>query len=203
MTGILKGNRSLYIKKLPEYTFLPLIRYCVGLRCQKLSPQLSVKCAKQKSTNRVANYVNILNPKRNVTETFTVSLDHNMTILHLVKVVRDVFEDKCQILTWCSEAKFLYVDLNSLHDLHDISTSGYYEGENTSTTERECCKTKKNHQKLITKRKHKAPYLTQSTKIGKVIKRFRTAAFTDLDQWQFVLKLSGHVSFIILNMCTK
>ena len=89
--------------------------------------------------------------------------------------------------------------MNGLHD----STFGYNEGEKTSTVEREYSKTKKNHQKLITKRKRKAPYLAQYTKIGKVIKRFRTAAFTDLDQWQFVLKLSGHVSCIILNLCAK
>ena len=126
-----------------------------------------------------------------------------MAFLHLVKVVRDVFEDKCQIWTWRSEAKLLYVDLNGLHDLHDISTSGYYEGEKTSKIEREYSKTKKNHQKLKTKRKRKAPYLAQYTQIGKVTKRFRTAALTDLDQWQFVPKLSGHVSFIILNLCTK
>ena len=86
-----------------------------------------------------------------------------MAFLYLVKVVRDVFEDKCQIWTRCSEAKRLKVDLNGLHDLHDISTSGYYEGEKTSTVERECSKTKKNHQKLITKRKRKAPYLAQYT----------------------------------------
>ena len=30
-----------------------------------------------------------------------------MAYLHLVKVVRDVPEDKCQILTRCSEAKLL------------------------------------------------------------------------------------------------
>ena len=52
-----------------------------------------------------------------------------MTFLHLVKVVLGVFEDKCQIWTRCSEAKILQVDLNGLQDLHDISTSGYYEGE--------------------------------------------------------------------------
>ena len=50
-----------------------------------------------------------------------------MTFLHLVKIVRDMFEDKCQIWTRCSEAKLLSVDLNGLHDLHDISTFGYYE----------------------------------------------------------------------------
>ena len=50
------------------------------------------------------------------------------------------------------------------------------------TIEWEYSKTKKNHQKLITKRKRKAPYLAQYTTIGKVIKRFRTATFTDLDQ---------------------
>ena len=52
-----------------------------------------------------------------------------MAFLHLVKVVRDIFEDKFQISTRCSEAKLLQVDLNHLHSLHDISTSGYYEGE--------------------------------------------------------------------------
>ena len=54
--------------------------------------------------------------------------------------------------------------------------------EKISTVEREYSKTKKNHRKLITKRKRKAPYLAQYTKIGKVIKHFRIAAFTDLDQ---------------------
>ena len=34
MTGILKGNRFLYIKELPEGTFLPRPSYCAGLRCQ-------------------------------------------------------------------------------------------------------------------------------------------------------------------------
>ena len=65
------------------------------------------------------------------------------------------------------------ISLNGLHDLHDISTSGYYEGEKkTSTVERIYSKTTKNHQKLITKSIRKAPYLAQYTKIGKVIKRF-------------------------------
>ena len=105
-----------------------------------------------------------------------------MAFLHLVKVVRDIFTDKCQISTRSSDAKLLWVDLNGLHDLHDISTSGYYEGEKTSTVEREYSRTKKNHQKLITKRKRKAPYLAQYTKICKVIKRFRKVAFIDLDQ---------------------
>ena len=60
-----------------------------------------------------------------------------MAFLHLVKVVCDVFEDKCEIWTRCSEAKLLHVELNGLQDLHDISTSGYYEGEKTSTVESE------------------------------------------------------------------
>ena len=34
-----------------------------------------------------------------------------------------------QIWTRCSEAELLQVDLNGLHDLYDISSSGYYEGE--------------------------------------------------------------------------
>ena len=34
MTGILNGNRFLYIKELPEGTFLPRTSYCAGLRCQ-------------------------------------------------------------------------------------------------------------------------------------------------------------------------
>ena len=53
-----------------------------------------------------------------------------MAFLHFVKVVRDVFNDKR-----CSEAKLLQVYLNGFHDLHDISTSGYYEGEKTFTIE--------------------------------------------------------------------
>ena len=73
----------------------------------------------------------------------------------------------------------------------------------TTTVEREYSKTTKNHQKLITQRIREAPYLAQNTKIGKVIKRFRTATFTDLDQWQFVLKLLGHLSFIFLDLCTN
>ena len=52
----------------------------------------------------------------------------------------------------------------------------------TNTTEREYSKITKNHQKLIRKRIRKAPYLAKCTKISKVIKRFQTAAFTDLDQ---------------------
>ena len=75
--------------------------------------------------------------------------------------------------------------------------------EKTSTVERENSKAKKNHQKLITKRIRKALQLAQYTKLGKVIKCFRRAAFTDPVQWQFVLKLSGHLFFIILNLCTK
>ena len=72
-----------------------------------------------------------------------------------------------------------------------------------STIDREYSKTTKNQQKLITKRIRKEPYLAQYTKIGKVIKRFRTAVFDYLDKWQFVLKLYGHLSFIIMNLCTK
>ena len=53
-----------------------------------------------------------------------------MAFLHLVKVVHDVFEDKCQIGTRCSEAKHLYIDLNGLYDLRDISTSMNYKVEN-------------------------------------------------------------------------
>ena len=79
-----------------------------------------------------------------------------MAFLHPVKVVRDVFEDKCQIWSRFSEAKVLQVDL---YGLHDISTSGYNEVRKTSTIEREYSKTKENRQKLITKRKRKAPLL--------------------------------------------
>ena len=52
-----------------------------------------------------------------------------MAFLQLVKTVRDVFEYKCQIWTLFSEAKLLLVDFNGLHDLCDISTSSYYEGD--------------------------------------------------------------------------
>ena len=52
-----------------------------------------------------------------------------MAFLHLVKVARDVLDDKRQIGTRVSEAKLLKVYLNGLHDLHDISTFGYYECE--------------------------------------------------------------------------
>ena len=37
---------------------------------------------------------------------------------------------------------FFKVDFNGFHDLHDISTSGYNEGEITSTVEWEYSKTK-------------------------------------------------------------
>ena len=80
---------------------------------------------------------------------------------------------------------------------------GIMKVKTTSTIGREYSKTKKNHQKLITKPKRKAPYLSKYNKISNVIKRFRTAAFTNLDQWQFVLKLYGHVSVIIQNLCPK
>ena len=73
----------------------------------------------------------------------------------------------------------------------------------TSTIDRGYSKTTKNHQKLVTKHIRKALYLAQYTKIGNVIKGFRTAAFTDLDQWQFVLKLYGHLSVIIVNLSIK
>ena len=87
--------------------------------------------------------------------------------------------------------------------MRDISTSGYYEGDKNQYGREEYSKTTKNHQKLTTNRIRKAPYLAQYTKIGIVIKRFRIATFTDLDHGQFVLKLSGHLSFIILHLCTK
>ena len=45
--------------------------------------------------------------------------------------------------------------LNGLHNLHDISTSGYFEGEKISTVKREYSKTTKNHLKLITKHMRK------------------------------------------------
>ena len=99
----------------------------------------------------------------------------------------------------CSLIAFLHL----VKVVRDISSSGYCKGEKTSTVERKYSKAKKNHQKLITKRKHKASLLAHYTNIGNVIKRFRTAAINDLDQWQFVLKLSWNVSFIILNLCTK
>ena len=71
------------------------------------------------------------------------------------------------------------------------------------TMKKECSKTTKTYQKLIRDRIGKAPYLVQYTNIGKVIRRFQTAAFTDSDQCHFVLKLSGLLSFIILNLCAK
>ena len=151
------------------------------------------------------SYIRILNPKRNVTKTFTV-LFNKMRWHGLFASCKS-----CARCLW-----------GQMPNLNPVQWSETFVGRferfarparylyfrvlwrwKTSTVEREYSKTKKNHQKLITKHKRKAPYLAQYTKIGKVIKRFRTAAFTDLDQWQFVLKLSGHVSFIILNLCTK
>ena len=52
-----------------------------------------------------------------------------MAFLHIVIVVRDVYEDTCQMWIRFSEAKLLLVVLNGLQDLHDISTSGCYESE--------------------------------------------------------------------------
>ena len=48
----------------------------------------------------------------------------NLAFLLFVKVVHDVFEDKRQIWSRFSKAKLLYVDLNGLHDVHDISPPG-------------------------------------------------------------------------------
>ena len=72
-----------------------------------------------------------------------------MAFLHLVKIVSDVFEDKCQIWTSVSDEKLLLVDLNGLHDLQDSSTSGYSEVGQTSTVEREYSQRTKNLRKLI------------------------------------------------------
>ena len=126
-----------------------------------------------------------------------------IAFLHLIKVVRDVFGDKCQI--WTGSVK-----QNFCRSIWTVCTActisllpGVMKVVKTSPVEREYSKTTKIHQKLITKRIYEVPYLAQYTKIGKVIKRFKTASFTDLDQWQLVLKLSGYLSFIILNLCTK
>ena len=131
-----------------------------------------------------------------------------ITFSHLVKVVRDVL-----FFFFCGTyAKFepCSVRQNLCRSIWTVCTTctrsilpGIMKVKQTSTLARKYSKTTKNHQKLITKRIRKAPYLAQYTKIYKVIKRFRTAAFTDLDQCQFVLKLSRHLSFIILNLCTK
>ena len=51
---------------------------------------------------------------------------------------------------------------------------------------RKSSKTTKNHQKWITNRVSKAPFLALYTNICKVIKRFRTAVWTGLRQWQLV-----------------
>ena len=66
-------------------------------------------------------------------------------------------------------------------DLNDFLLPGIMKAKK-KTVEREYSKTTTNHQKLITKRIGKAPYLAQHFKIGKVIKRFRTKAFTYIDQ---------------------
>ena len=52
--------------------------------------------------------MNILNPERHVTKYFTVSFIKCEYFLHLVKVVRDAFEDKCQIWNRFSEAKLWF-----------------------------------------------------------------------------------------------
>ena len=74
-----------------------------------------------------------------------------MAFLRLVKVVRDVFEEKCQIWTRCSEAKFLWVDLNGLHNLHDISTSGFYEGEKNYINRKEIFQNKEKSSEIDNK----------------------------------------------------
>ena len=68
---------------------------------------------------------------------------------------------------------------------------GFMKVTKTRTVEREYSKTTKILQKFKTKRLRKVPFPAQYTKI---IKRFRTVAFTDLDQWQFVIKLWGNLS---------
>ena len=126
-----------------------------------------------------------------------------MAFLHLVKVVRDVLRTNAKFEPGTVKHNFCWstwtVCTTSMISLLPV----IMKVKKISTIEREYSKTKKNHLKIITKRKRRAPYLAQYTKIGKVIKRIRTAAFTDLDRWHFVLKLSGHVSVIILNLFTK
>ena len=63
-----------------------------------------------------------------------------MAFLHLAKVLRDVFEDKCQIWTRFIEAKFLKVDVNGLHDLYDVSIPVIMKVKNNSTVDRDYSK---------------------------------------------------------------
>ena len=126
-----------------------------------------------------------------------------IAFLHLVKVLRNVFRTtaKFEPVQWSGTFVGRYVRF--ARPARDLYFRALWRWKKNSTVEGKCSKTTKNHHKLIIKRIRKAPYLEQYTEIGKVIKRFRKAAFTDHNQCQFVLKLSGHLSFIILNLCTK
>ena len=105
--------------------------------------------------------------------------------LNLVNALRDAFEDQwhnatiepssvkrnngTSILTVCTTCT-----LSLLPDIMKVKKS--------NTLEREYSKNNEKHQKLITNHISLAPHLAQYTKIGKVSKRFWTAAFTDFDQ---------------------
>ena len=104
-----------------------------------------------------------------------------MAFLHLVKVVCDVFSTNAKFEP-CSVKRNFGRSILTVCTTCAISLlPGIMKVTKTSTVEREYSKTGKNHHKLITKRIRKAPYLAQYTAIGKVIKLFWTAAFTDLD----------------------
>ena len=99
-----------------------------------------------------------------------------MALLHIVKVVRDVFSTNAKFEP-CSVKRSFGRSILTVCTTCAISLlPGIMQVTKSSKVEREYSKTTKNHQKLITKRIRKAPYLAQYTKLDKVIKRFRAAA---------------------------
>ena len=133
-SSVLSENNNIYYKCKPIFWTLYYSQSAITLHVllRQLSARFFYSYTEYLYIVNMHDYINIYwTPK----ETLQSSLLYYfikcvyMVFLHPTKVVRDMFEDKCQIWTRCSEAELLQVDLNSLHDLHDISTSGYYEGE--------------------------------------------------------------------------
>ena len=67
-----------------------------------------------------------------------------------------------------------------LHDLHDISTFGYYGSQIVVVIEKECSKSAENHQIIITNRLQETLVLAQNTQNNKYIKIFRKASLLTL-----------------------
>ena len=65
----------------------------------------------------------------------------NIVFLALVKVMQVIIELDCRLWTEFSEAKFRWVDLKEMLDLHDILPFGYYACKIVDAMERKYSKT--------------------------------------------------------------